>query len=282
MDLSKIIIKINAVALWRLFRKYILRKKPVRHINFGLVRDKKDSRDLYFKIKTPLTALPEKCTRIFDTYNIRYNQFNLGSCVANAVVSCCQVSQLTRNQQLQLFSRLFVYYNLRTDENKGVDSGGSIRDGIKAVNKYGACREFTWPYDVKKFATEPPRIAYEEGEKHQALMYERIYPVTREAIMDAIYRGYAVVYGKALHESFMSEQTARTGIIPKPKSKCVDPVVGYHAMMIGGYEKDFTLELNSWGDDWGMNGLCEVPWDIVLNPKEAFDFWAITLMEEGV
>ncbi len=55
-------------------------------------------------------------------------------------------------------SRLFIYYNERVIEHTvQQDAGAQIRDGIKSVNKLGACFEGTgngfWPYVPSKLTT---------------------------------------------------------------------------------------------------------------------------------
>lgn len=96
--------------------------------------------------------------------------------------------------------------------------------------------------------------------------------------MDAVYRGYPVIYGKMLYESFMTEQAAQSGIIPYPR-KCWEGQIGGHAMTIIDYDKDHVIELNSWGSSWGQGGICKVPWKYVLDPSLAFDFWVIYITE---
>jgi hypothetical protein len=275
----KPIFKVNFVAVWRFIRRYILRKQPTPKQNFGLIRDKPDNRDQIYQVKRKIAALPEST----DMKNIkefpwRYDQSILGSCVGNGVVAAFRRTLQVNNMPDLDGSRLYAYYNAREPEYKNEDSGASIRDGIKGLNAYGLCKEETWPYIIYKFAVKPSHEAFVEGLDHQALTYKRIYPVTKEAIMDAVSRGYPVVYGKLLYESFMTDKVVETGIVPVPG--CCEDFVGGHCMVIFDYEKDYTIELNSWGRNWGfLEGVCRVPWQYVLNSKKAFDFWVIYLTE---
>lgn len=266
---------INFVAVYKFIKKYILRKKPVQKMNFGLVRDREDVRDFVYKAKLRAEELPESTEmKNISRFPFRFNQGHLGSCVGNAVSAGFIMSLITNKQVPYNPSRLFAYFNAREDDQKGEDAGASIRNGIKGVVTFGLCHEETWPYNISKFTVTPPLEAYQEGQDHQAITYERIYPVTKEAIMDAVHQGYAVVYGKRLFESFLSDAVKETGIIPVPKT-CWEDEVGGHAMVILDYERDNTIELNSWGDSWGFNGACRVPWKYVLDPKLCFDFWVI-------
>jgi C1A family cysteine protease len=270
-------IKVNLLSLWKLwklFKKYVLRRQ-VNNRNYGLIRDKWDERDHYYKVSKPGLAPPSTNRRNINQFPWRYDQGSLGSCCGfGAIEAFRRTLQVNHMPDLNP-SALFAYYTLRT--NKNSDSGGQIRDAFKAMNQYGVCSERTWPYIKEKVSTVPPPIAFEEALNHQTIRYERIYPVTKEAIMDAVSQGFAVVYGKDLFSSFESTQVARTGIVEMPK-KC-EASIGGHCMVIMDYDEKGTIELNSWGSDWGQGGVCHFPWEYVLNWTWCNDFWVIYLTE---
>jgi C1A family cysteine protease len=256
-------------------RRYILKQKPPEPVFFGLKKDKEDRRDIPYKAKYRAEQLPEDTgLRNLKKYPFMWDQGNIGKCVGESVSGALVMALITNNQKIFEPSRLFAYYNARTDENKNIDSGASIRDGIKGLAKYGICDTKTWPEDIAKFNIKPSEEAYLEAQDHQLIIYEKIYPVTKEKIMDAVYRGFPVVYGKRLFESFLSAETASTGIVKVPRI-CWEEEIGAHAMWIIDYEKRNDIETNSWGIKWGMNGFCKVPWKYVLDSRLAFDFWVI-------
>jgi hypothetical protein len=270
------VIKINFVWVCRMFRKYIL-KKTIEKRNFGYIRDKWDSRDFYYKVRRPVGLLPPSTNRKAVTeFTWRYNQLNIGSCVGNGISEAYR--RILQVNKLPDFdpSRLFAYWISRVDKKE--DSGASIRDAFKAVNIYGICHEILWPYVPSKFADLPPDRAFMDAINHQAIKYERIFPVTKDAIRDAVSNGFPVVYGKLLYESFMSDFVARTGIVPLPRT-CREGMVGGHCMVIMDYDEQGTIELNSWGRDWGNDGTAHVPWEYVLNPKLCSDFWVFYNVE---
>ena len=53
--------------------------------------------------------------------------------------------------------------------------------------------------------------------------------------------------------------------------------IGAHAMCIVGYNDKTKLfaVANSWGNKWGNNGFCFMPYDYLINPNLAGDFWSI-------
>jgi len=272
-------IKINFVAVWKFIKRYILRRKPTPKIFFGLKRDTYDSRDKIYRAKKSFVELPESTNmKNINMFPWRYDQGPLGSCVGNGIVEAFRKTLLTNKQPDLDGSRLYAYYNARAPEDKFEDAGASIRDGIKGLNAYGLCKEETWPYVISKFAVKPPDAAFIEGLNHQALVYERIYPISKTAIMDALSRGFPVVYGKILFKSFMSDDVAKTGIVPYP-GRCEDEVGG-HCETMFDYDPEGVIELNTWGENWGFNRGCDkIPWKYILDSKKCFDFWVIYLTE---
>jgi len=57
------------------------------------------------------------------------------------------------------------------------------------------------------------------------------------------------------------------GIIPLPSGT----LLGYHAMVLIGWKPGYWLVQNSWGQSWGLNGRCWIPWEF-----PALEVWAIT------
>jgi len=262
------------LSIKRFFRKYILGLES-RVYNFGYVRDKVDDRDKTYRLKRPGLAPPSTHRKNIGQFPWRYDQGNIGSCVGHGV--CETFKRVLQVRNLQHFdpSRLFAYYIAR--EDKLADTGASIRDAIKAINKLGICSEQVWPYLPEKYADRPPDVAFTEAEMHQCLCYARV-GQTKLDIMDAVSNGYPVVYGKQLYESFMSQEAAKTGIIRKPK-RCREEHYGGHCMVIFDYDETGTVELNSWGDAWGQAGVCHVPWEYVLDKRLCSDFWVIYKVE---
>ena len=86
-----------------------------------------------------------------------YDQGNIGSCTANALVAIFQFMKPTFYG-----SRLFLYYNERKIENDiPNDSGSSFISGIMSLQVSGLCIDKSWPYIEKKLplSHQQPRIA---------------------------------------------------------------------------------------------------------------------------
>jgi C1A family cysteine protease len=261
---------INLVSIFKFV--FGLFKKDKSKYNFGLIQDKTDYRDHIYRLKSPSINLPVSTERRnISNFPYRYNQGNLGSCVGHGVSEAYRAILFNLKKPDFEPSRLFAYYIARN--NKKRDTGASIREAFKAVNKYGLCGEITWPYS-KLFNQKPTKEAFKEALNHQSIKYERL-PQSKLAIMDAITNGNVVVYGKQIFDSFM---IPKDGNVPYPDVK-TEPYHGGHCMVIFDYDENGTVELNSWGSAWGRGGTCNVPWRYVLDPNLCSDFWVFYLVE---
>jgi C1A family cysteine protease len=206
------------------------------------------------------------------------DQGQLGSCTANALVGMLEYLEIAHKIPFADLSRLFVYYNERVIEHcVNEDSGAMLRDGIKTLVKQGVCLETHWPYKIAKFAMKPPTSCYREALNHQALSYQRI--LTIDEMRACLADGYPFVFGFSVYESFESQEVARTGIVPMPKSE--EMQLGGHAVLAVGYSdamKRFIVR-NSWGMDWGIQGYFMMPYKYLADRNLSDDFWTVKAAE---
>lgn len=244
--------------------------------SYGCRKDSPDSRDwkLSYSLSAPI-PLPSK-VNLIPKLPPCYNQYNLNSCVGNAVAAALQYLNMSYGN----LSRLFLYYNGRLlEESHRVDQGMQIRSGVKAAAKYGACREEVWPYALPKVNTQPSDPSYQEAEFHQAINYYSI-EQQESSIKRALAEGSPVIFGMVVYSSMESEEARRTGKVRMPK--WLDRQQGRHAVLLVGYD-DSTKEYivrNSWGIDWGMKGNFTLPYDYVHYRKYCDDFWVIKEVEK--
>ncbi len=251
-------------------------RRPSSHGGYGWVRDLPDTRDhLYaaplMSLKRglpPSVDLRPKCPPVYD-------QGQLGSCTANGIGAAIEFDQ--RKQGVKEFtpSRLFIYYNERVIEGSvSQDSGAQIRDGVKSVAKLGAPPETDWPYDISKFTEKPPTNAYRDALKDVVTSYSRVtHNLTN--MQGCLADGYPFVFGFTVYESFESAKVAKTGIVPMPAPG--EQVLGGHCVMAVGYDdkqRRFIVR-NSWGPKWGIAGYFLMPYEYLINPDLATDFWTL-------
>jgi C1A family cysteine protease len=255
-----------------------LRTRPVQR--FGWVPDIPDARDfLYSAPEEVLTALPTKVDLRSKMPPV-YDQGHLGSCTANAIGAAFEFDHVAEGLKDFMPSRLFIYYNERAIEGTiDTDSGAMIRDGIKSIAKLGVCDEGIWPYDIAKFTEKPPKRAYDDARKHQAVVYRRVLGNLHQ-MQGCLASGYPFVFGFSVYESFMRDEVARTGDVPLPPRS--EQLIGGHAVLAVGYDDSIQrfIVRNSWGTAWGMKGYCAMPYGYLTDPQLARDFWAIYTVEK--
>lgn len=239
---------------------------------FTYTKPPEDDRDLIYERSStdikPFINLTEYASAVDD-------QYLLGSCVSTSIVNAYEL--LVIKEKVEPFtnlSRLFLYYNIRKiygniDEN----TGASIRDGIKTVKQYGLCDESCWPYDVEKFAVQPPEICYTAA-LHRSI--KKYYALTNIGdCLDALSLGFPLVIGLQIYNNFLTIDSTNN-ILTNPTYPSTP--LGGHAMCIIGYDlqKNLFLAKNSFGTNWGDKGYCWITFDYIQ--INAFDIWMFEIL----
>lgn len=250
-----------------------LKPKSVQY--FGWTPDTPDHRDMMFSLPKKMKKLPSKVDLRTDALPV-FDQGALGSCTANAVSNAFAFDVLKQQEEaLYVPSRLFLYYNTRLLEgNEDRDSGATLRNTVKTVNKVGMCEEDVWPYVISKFTNKPADNCYKIASGNKALKYERL---TRSLydFKSCLAAGFPFVGGFAVYESFQSRETAKTGKMKMPEKN--EKFYGGHAVLFVGYDDDMECFIvrNSWGTKWGDKGHFYMPYDYLLDRNLSDDFWVI-------
>jgi C1A family cysteine protease len=252
-------------------------RRASRHGAYGWVRDLPDNRD--FVYAAPLIRFPRGLPPSIDLRSECppiYDQGQLGSCTGNGIAGAIEFDQRKQGNKEFTPSRLFIYYNERVMEGTiNQDAGAQVRDGIKSVATLGAPPETDWPYDITKFADQPPPNAYADARQDLVSSYARVAQNNITQMQGCLAENYPFVFGFTVYQSFESETVAGTGIVPMPSPG--EAVVGGHCVVAVGYDdtqRTFIIR-NSWGTDWGIKGYCMMPYEYLLNPQLASDFWTI-------
>jgi C1A family cysteine protease len=244
----------------------------------GWIPDVPDQRDhLYSAPPASLIALPPmvdlrpQCPPVYD-------QLDIGSCTANALAGAIEFDQMREHFSAPFTpSRLFIYYNERAiEQTTAVDSGASLRDGMKTIVAQGACPEALWPYkdDGNAFAQRPSPSCYATASLHRAIAYSRV-PRLLAQIKACLASGFPMAYGFSVYESFMSDAVAASGVVPMPAPG--EQLVGGHAVLAVGYNdaRGVMIVRNSWGAQWGKAGYFQMPYEYFLETNLSDDFWTV-------
>lgn len=241
--------------------------------DFKVKADLQDWRDHYYSFSRAKT--PKERVDLRPWASPIEDQLHLGSCVGQAVVGAYELllNKLDRSKFVDL-SRLFVYYNARLlDNSVGEDVGSYVRDGIKAVNKFGICTELAWPYLIEKFANTPPESSYRDARHRLIKKYYRIVDI--KDIVDALNADSPVVTSMNVYDSFYELDDGRKTILPMPTAS--ENLIGGHAVTFVGYDlpKKLFLARNSFGTDWGDQGYFWVPFDYA--ERDFMDSWTFDI-----
>ncbi|GAB4399721.1 MAG: hypothetical protein OHK0053_20350 [Microscillaceae bacterium] len=123
----------------------------------------------------------------------------------------------------------------------------------------------------------PSEDAYSHGA--QFTVSEAEYVETDLALWKStLAEGYPIAFVLNTFDSF-DEASRRKGKVPMPRQKDkVRETHGWHAMLCVGYsERDqMFIVRNSWGEDWGDQGYCYIPYNYVMNEDlNGHDSWII-------
>jgi C1A family cysteine protease len=240
--------------------------------------NKIDSRDLLYTpptIKTILSIVDLRTTGLMPDV---LNQGNLGSCAANATSNA--LKYLLNKQKLPVFqpSRLYIYYNTRVKIDflaPSNDSGCTIRNVCKSINKYYACDEEFCPYIINNFKIAPTLLAYQNANLHKRIKYSYVKQDLNN-IKKTLANEYPIIIGVIVYDSFELESTLSSGHIPMPDTQN-EQLLGGHALLLCGYNdktQRFIVQ-NSWGTGIGLDGTgyFDIPYAYLTNPNLASDFW---------
>ena len=243
--------------------------------SYGWNPDAPDFRD--FKLAPPVHAVslpPEinlepNCPPVYDQGQFR-------SCTYNATGAALEFDQMKQGCAVFTPSRFFGYWWERfLEHSTGQDSGGQLRDAMKATSKYGYLPETDWPYIPANLLAHPSAAACKEALARKNVQYRRV-TQSEAALKAALASGLPVVFGFTVFDSFESAAVEQTGIVPMPGPG--ESPVGGHAVLLVGYNDALQQwrVRNSWGTGWGQKGYCVFDYAYLLNRGLASDFWCIT------
>jgi hypothetical protein len=155
-------------------------------------------------------------------------------------------------------SRAFQYYCSRALEHQtSEDSGSTVADALKALQRFGYLPEADWPYTPANLYAPPSHEAYTAAAIRAGTTS---HTVPRSQLWNTLASGFPVVMGFVVFSSFEDPQVAATGVAPMPGPH--DQEAGGHCVDLVGYDDhaETWLLRNSWGTAWGKQGYFTLPY----------------------
>jgi C1A family cysteine protease len=230
-------------------------------------KSKKDNRD-WLK-----SVMPPELPKYIIEHNIPIrNQGIIGSCLSHAVVRSVEIQLLKKRKWFIEGSELYHYYMVRKEINKEYpnDSGMTVRDGCKGIQKYGSSLELVWPYNVKKFNDAPSLVSHWLSGLTKAASYFRLNDI--ETIKHSISCDIPVVCGVFVDDNYYKLYNNNAEVwTPGGKKR------GGHAQICIGYDdnKKILIIENSWGESFGKKGTFSISYDDFK--KVSFDWFQIII-----
>lgn len=221
--------------------------------------------ELKFNETYEAKEVKEKNVNLKEYFTKVKDQGPIGACTVFAISSIYEYILKRNSEEEADLSESFVYYNVRHAEGKELeDTGSSFQDVIASIGEQGICTESLHPY-TSLLSDVPSDEAYLDGEKRRITKALNV-NVTLDDIKSALQDGYPVAISLKIYDSF----NATTGFVKRPTDEEIESSdFGYHAMVVVGYSDDtkFFLVRNSWGEHFGDNGYCYIPYSYISDPE---------------
>ena len=211
----------------------------------GLIPSPKDPRDLLLSAVSPsIIRIPKECPNPFDLDILFQNGYP--HCVGYSCAAIKQEKEL-REKVSQIFDGDWIYKKCKEIDGFPNMQGTWFRIGLKVLQKYGA---------------KPLNGLEDEASRYKIGTYALVDDMSFEGLKKAIF-----VNGALLGAFTGSNQGWQTAYIRPPKT---GEVTWGHAITLVGYNENYLIGQNSWGNTWGDKGLFYIPKDYL-----PFEAWAI-------
>ena len=227
--------------------------------------DVPDSRDWIYQ--SALIKIAEFIDPVVHTRRNILDQKSEGACTGFAVAAAINILNQHAGRDIAVSARMLYEMAKRNDEWPGESyDGSSLRGSINGWKNMGVCDEALWPYLIgtKKgsFTIEMAK----DARSNTMGAYFRLMPNISDFHAALNETGVIAVSAK-VHKGW---DDPKDGVIKHHKK-----TDGGHAFIVVGYnDKGFWIQ-NSWGKNWGDNGIAL--WSYEDWVKNVMDAWVFRL-----
>lgn len=235
----------------------------------GAKKDPIDRRDFRAAGVVSAVDIPNQVFEIPESFAPN-NQFQRPSCTSQA-----QSHHKERQESIELSARFIMALTKKMEGN--TNEGAYTRNTFKIVNTYGACRQNLYPEPNPPMSwveyidyTKIPLECYEDAKEHKSESFWRVENAVNDIKRVLIERKNTVVISMEWFSKFNNASIGDGGILPIDN---LGTSVGGHAIEVKGFDdfKGYLKLKNSWGNAWGDQGFCYMPYDLL--PRVVWDAW---------
>lgn len=211
----------------------------------------------------------------------RMHQGNQGSCVGWAssygARTILQARATGADPNSVVFSPSYLYNQIALDGCQGA----YMNNAMETLLQHGDLPFSKFGYDDSSCDRKPNQTQAGEAAQFRIKGYNRLskgadaYGLDMDGVKQHLAQGAPVVIGMMVGGTFMHQMVGRDTWNPTQRD-----AQGYgfsgHAMCVIGYDDDKQAVqiMNSWGPEWGKNGIAWVPYDVFEHfTKEAYGLY---------
>lgn len=205
-----------------------------------------------------------------------YDQAQLGSCTANAVLGVIKICDGISNNNADLeLSRLFLYTQSLLTGNPGKpleDNGSDAAIACTVLDTIGVCEERFMPYNVDPFTKKvtnfgqyPTQEAIANAALHKYPMFKNVTwnGDKKETIKACISTGNPVLIAVLVFPSFGKSSTNGGFVMLPSEEELKGSCSGGHQLVAVDYDEEYLTCFNSYGPEDGFHGFIKFPWDYI-------------------
>ncbi len=209
----------------------------------AVLPDRPDDRDLEYQ--PGLLPMPSEVIPPRDANRLILNQRAAPACAAFALAAAINQQNRARNPDAPPVSTRMLFEFGKAHDEWIDDSamGSSIRGVLKGFDHSGVCSAASAPF----FASREwvlTRQAAREATNVTLAAYLRVAPKLND-FQVAINEIGSVLVSARIHNGWIRPSSRRIGKIPISRK-----IIGNHAFVIIGYDREGFIVQNSWGADW--------------------------------